>query len=127
MRWDLEALATDELWYGLRALHCLNSSGNWELRIDFTFDNGTYSFIHYNYFRMGPATDNYQLSISGFTGITLTDPFTTINKQQFSTYDRDNDQWSSGNCAVYGHRSTAQVDDGIEAVFLSTSTTTMGT
>ena len=53
---------------------------------------------------MGPATDNYRLSISGFTGVTPTDPFTThnINGQQFSTYNRDNDQ-SRANCALNGH------------------------
>ena len=95
---------TDELWYGLRALNCLTNSGNWELRIDFTFSNGTKSFMHYNHFRVGPTTDNYRLSMSGFTGITPTDPFTTynINRQQFTTYDRDNDVWS-GNCALDGH------------------------
>ena len=60
---------TSELWYGLHALNCLTSSGNWELRIDFTFSNGTKSFMHYNNFRVGPATDNYQLKISEFTGI----------------------------------------------------------
>jgi len=51
---------------------------------------------------VGPATDNYQLSISGFTGITPTDPFSTrdINGQQFTTYNKDNDQWSGGNCAL---------------------------
>ena len=53
----------NELWYGLRALHCLTGSGNWELRIDFTFSNGTKSFMHYNNFIVGPAIDNYQLSI----------------------------------------------------------------
>ena len=26
---------TGELWYGLHALHCLTSGGNWELRIDY--------------------------------------------------------------------------------------------
>ena len=95
---------TGELWYGLRALHCLTSSGNWELRIDFTFSNGTKSFMHYNKFRVGPASDNYRLSISGFTGITPTDPFTAypINGMQFTTYDRDNDKWP-GNCALNGH------------------------
>ena len=84
---------TGELWYGLRALHCLTSRGNWELRIDFTFSNGTKSFMHYNHFRVGPPTDKYRLSISGFTGITPTDPFSTVplNGQPFSTLDRDND------------------------------------
>ena len=52
---------TGELWYGLRALHCLTQHGKWELRIDFTFDNGTKSFMHYNHFSVGPATDNYRL------------------------------------------------------------------
>ena len=96
---------TGELWYGLRALHCLTSSGNWELRIDFTFSNGIKSFMHYNHFRVGPASDNYQLSISGFTGITPTDPFTThnINNLQFSIYDHVD----SKNCAIKGHGSTA--------------------
>ena len=60
--------------------------------------------MHYNNFRVGPAADNYKLNISGFTGITPDDPFTTynINGQQFTTYDRDNDVWP-GNCALNGH------------------------
>ena len=96
-----------ELWYGLRALHCLTQQGRWELRIDFTFTNETKSFMHYNHFKVGPATDNYRLSISGFTGITPTDPFTTynINRQPFSTYDRANDPDKV--CAVGGHGSRA--------------------
>ena len=64
--------------------------------------------MYYNHLRVGPATDNYRLSISGFTGITPTDPFTThdINGQQFSTLDRDNDG-RSGHCALKSHGSTA--------------------
>ena len=99
---------TGELWYGLRALRCLTQQGKWELRIDFTFSNGTKSYMHYNHFKVGPATDNYRLSISGFTGITPNDPFThSLNGQQFSTYDRDNDKWSGGHCALNGHGSRA--------------------
>ena len=65
--------------------------------------------IHYNHFRVGPATDNYQLSISGFTGITPTDPFSThpLNRQQFSTLDRDNDVHRGVHCALKSHGSTA--------------------
>ena len=97
-----------EFWFGLNAMNCLTSKGDWELRIDFTFSNGTKSFMHYNHFRVGPPYDNYRLSISGFIGITPTDPFTThsLNGQQFSTYDRDNDGWRR-NCAFGGQGSTS--------------------
>ena len=92
---------TGELWYGLRPLHCLTNQGQWKLRIDFTFTNGTKSYLSYNKFAVGPANSQYQLSISGFTGIT-TDPFTTysINGMKFTTKDRDNDHDNSLNCAV---------------------------
>jgi len=92
---------TGEFWYGLRSIHCLTSNGRWELRIDFTFRNGTKSFLHYQQFSIGPAQDQYRLSISGFDSVGLTDPFTTygsMNGMRFSTFDRDNDFWSS-NCA----------------------------
>ena len=93
---------TGELWYGLHPLHCLTNQGQWKLRIDFTFTNGTKSYLSYNKFAVGPANSQYQLSISGFTGIT-DDPFTThnINNMKFTTKDRDNDQWSN-NCALSG-------------------------
>lgn len=93
-----------EFWYGLEAMHCLTNRENFELRIDFIFANKTKSYMHYNHFRVGPAADNYRLNISGFTGITPTDPFYAfpINGREFTTYDRDNDLWS-GNCALDGH------------------------
>ena len=91
---------TGEFWYGLHPLHCLTNQGQWKLRIDFTFTNGTKSYLSYNNFAVGPANSQYQLSISGFTGPT-DDPFTTysLNNMKFTTKDRDNDQWSR-NCAV---------------------------
>ena len=92
---------TGEFWYGLRPLHCLTNQGQWQLRIDFTFTNGTKSYLSYKHFSVGPANSQYQLSISGFTGIT-TDPFTThsLNGMKFTTKDRDNDKYGSKNCAV---------------------------
>ena len=93
---------TGEFWYGLRPLHCLTNQGQWEMRIDFTLTDGTKSYISYSSFKIGPASSNYQLSISGFNGITSSDPFSdhTLNGMPFTTKDRDNDQWSSKNCAV---------------------------
>ena len=92
---------TGEFWYGLRPLHCLTSQGQWQLRIDFTFTNGTKSYLTYKSFSVGPANSQYQLNISGFTGVT-TDPFsissTPLNGMKFTTKDRDNDN-SDINCA----------------------------
>ena len=72
-----------------------------ETRIDFEFKNKTRSYLHYNEFKVGSATDEYPLTIGGFTGITPTDPFGLHprNGMKFSTYGNNNDQ-SSGDCAV---------------------------
>ena len=96
---------TGEFWYGLRPLHCLTNHGQWQLRIDFTFTNGTKSYLSYKSFSVGPANSQYQLSISRFTGIT-TDPFTRLNGMKFTTKDRDNDKYYR-NCAVIGTGSNA--------------------
>ena len=90
---------TGELWYGLRPLHCLTSQGQWQLRIDFTFTNETKSYLSYKSFSVGPANSQYQLSISGFTGVT-TDPFAYVNGMKFTTKDSDNDKHGA-NCAVH--------------------------
>ena len=91
-----------EFWYGLKNVYCLTQTGQWELRVDFEFKNKTRSYLHYNAFKVGSTTDEYPLTISGFTGITPTDPFAVggHNGQKFSTYDNDNDKDSSHNCAV---------------------------
>ena len=90
-----------EFWYGLKNMNCLMQTGQWELRVDFEFKNKTRSYLHYNVFKVGSATDEYPLTISGFTGITPTDPFSTHspNGKKFSTYDNDNDKHSE-NCAA---------------------------
>ena len=99
---------TGELWYGLRPLHCLTNQGQWQLRIDFTFTNGTKSYLSYKNFSVGPANSQYQLSISGFAGVT-TDPIAgthSLNGMKFTTKDRDNDKWGR-NCAVSAHGGNA--------------------
>ena len=95
---------TGEFWYGLRPLHCLTNQGQWQLRIDFTFTNGTKSYLSYKSFSVGPPNSQYRLTISGFTGVT-TDPIIgrySLNGKKFTTKDRDNDDWGR-NCAVSAH------------------------
>ena len=97
-----------ELWYGLKAIHCLTKVGRWELRVDFEFKNKTRSYLHYNVFKVGSANEEYPLTIGGFTGITSTDPFAPHHQAKFSTYDNDNDIWP-GNCAA---RAVLATDNG---------------
>ena len=93
-------LKSSKFWYGLKALHCFTQRGKWELRIDFQFENKTWSHLHYKTFSVGSTSKEYPLIIGGFTGITPDDPFVThpLNGQRFSTVDNDNDKRSS-NCA----------------------------
>jgi len=87
-----------EFWYGLKNMNCLTQTGQWELRVDFEFKNKTRSYMHYNTFKIGGASDEYPLTINGFTGITSSDPFAYSRGAKFSTYDNDNDH-SGFNCA----------------------------
>ena len=96
------------------ALNCFMEKGQWELRIDFQFENGTRSYVHYTNFSIGRASEEYPITIGGFTGITPADPFVAhpLNGQRFSTSDNDR---NSGNCATsYGsgwwHNSCYQIN-----------------
>ena len=92
---------TGKFWFGLNALHCLTSQGQWDLCIDLKLTNGTIIYLPYNKFAVGSATEQYPLTISGFTGYT-TDPlysnFTpassgaALNTMKFTTRDQDNDR-----------------------------------
>ena len=103
---------TGEFWFGLNAPHCLTSQGHWELRIDLKLTNGTTIYLPYNKFAVGPVTEQYPLTISGFSGYT-TDPFLShqsptdhggaLNTMKFTTRDQDNDLNSDRNCAIPAH------------------------
>ena len=92
---------TGSFWFGLHAMHCLTSQGQWELRVDYKFPNGTMGYLSYSKFRVGPASEQYQLTYSGFTGYT-NDPMSgrySAWDMKFTTRDRDNDLAHSYNCA----------------------------
>ena len=93
---------TTEFWYGLAAMNCLTQRGQWEMRVDYQFNNKTWSYLHYNQFSVGSASKEYPLTIGGFTGVG-TDYFTSepLNGMKFSTFDNENDKRSHSNCAAY--------------------------
>jgi len=41
---------TGEFWFGLKALHCLTSQGNWEMKFEFLLPNKSTSYLHYKVF-----------------------------------------------------------------------------
>jgi len=88
-----------EFWYGLDAIHCLTETGQWEMRVDYQKKDKTWSNYHYNQFSVGSASEEYPLTIGGFTG-EGDDGFARHNRMKFSTPDKDNDKWSS-NCAAH--------------------------
>ena len=94
-----------EFWLGLRELHQLTQSGKWVLRVDLVDFEGNSAYALYDSFYIGDAESNYTLSIGSYSG-TAGDSMAgspiqvSLNNMQFSTYDRDNDFWSEGNCAA---------------------------
>ena len=91
---------TTEFWYGLEEIYCLTQRGQWEMRVDYQKNDKTWSYLHYNQFSVGSASEEYPLTVGGFTGV-ATDLFALgpLNGMKFSTPDNDNDKWSR-NCAA---------------------------
>ena len=90
-----------EFWYGLEEIHCLTQRGQWEMRVDYQFTNNkSFSYLHYNQFSVGSASEEYPLTFGRFTGLG-TDwlGIHQLNGRKFSTPDNDNE---ASNCAVYG-------------------------
>ena len=96
---DLEG----DFWAGLKLMNHLTQRGQWEIRVDFQNNDNTWSYIHYNQFSVGSASEEYPLTITGYTGVSG-DYFTTGNEPainaRFTTYDNDNDAAGHVNCAI---------------------------
>ena len=91
-----------EFWAGLKLMNALTQRGQWEMRVDFQNTDKSLSYLHYDQFSIGSASEQYSLTITGYTAISG-DYFTAGSQPaanaKFTTYDNDNDAWS-GNCAV---------------------------
>ena len=89
-----------DFWAGLELMHTLTQRGQWEMRVDYQKNDKTWSYLHYNQFSVGSVSEEYPLTVVGFTEVG-TDWFTThpVNGMKFTTPDNDNDKWNN-NCAV---------------------------
>ena len=86
-------------WLGNDLLSQLTVNGSYKLRFDLQFLNLSWSFAEYSSFVVLRETHNYRLHVSGYSGNAV-DRLRHHDGMMFTTYDRDNDQRSSGNCAV---------------------------
>uniref|UniRef100_A0A671PGG1 Uncharacterized LOC107661460 n=2 Tax=Sinocyclocheilus anshuiensis TaxID=1608454 RepID=A0A671PGG1_9TELE len=94
-----------EFWLGNDKIHLLTKAKNISLRIEIEDFEGIKEYAHYDHFYVANESQQYRLSIGGYSG-------TAGNAMQFSknynhdqklftTPDRDNDQYPSGNCGAY--------------------------
>ena len=93
-----------EFWYGLESMHCLTQRGQWEMRVDYQKNDKTWSYAHYNQFSVGSASEEYPLSVGGYSGVNLnlflpTSRNDILNQMKFTTPDNDNDK-DSNNCGI---------------------------
>ena len=82
-------------------MHCLTQSGQWEMRVDYQKNDKIWSYLHYNQFSVGSASEEYPLTVGGFTGVG-TDHFAShpLNGMKFSNADNENDKRSGSNCVA---------------------------
>ena len=60
-----------EFWYGLESIHCLTQRGQWEMRVDYQKNDKTWFYLHYNQFSVGSASEEYPLTVGGYSGSIL--------------------------------------------------------
>ena len=94
-----------EHWLGLEKIHCLTTrTARTEMRIDMADFRGDKKYAYYNFFMVGNAASKYKLQVAGYSGtagdsILYSSSGHNLTGMAFSTYDNDNDLWSSNNCA----------------------------
>ncbi|XP_072529931.1 fibrinogen-like 2a [Salminus brasiliensis] len=94
-----------EFWLGNDRIHLLTKAKDMVLRIELEDFEGVREYAKYDQFYVANEFLNYRLSLSGYTG-TAGDAMhfsKHFNHDQrfFTTRDKDNDMYPSGNCGAY--------------------------
>lgn len=96
---------TGEFWLGNDKIHLLTKSSNMMLRIELEDFKGVTEYATYDQLYVANEFLKYRLSIGGYSG-TAGDALhfsKQYNHDQkfFTTHDKDNDRYPSGNCGAY--------------------------
>lgn len=94
-----------EFWLGNDMIHLLTRGREMVLRIQLEDFEGLKAYATYEHFSVASEQEKYRLSIGAYSG-TAGDALhfsRTFDHDQkpFTTHDRDNDQYPSGNCGAY--------------------------
>ena len=90
---------SDNYWLGNELLSQLTRNNGYKLKFDLQSRNTSWYYAEYSTFRVLTEADNYKLQVAGYSGNAGRDALKYQNGMMFSTYDRDNDLWSS-HCAA---------------------------
>ncbi|XP_037110150.1 flocculation protein FLO11-like [Syngnathus acus] len=98
-------LSGGEFWLGNEYIHLLTRGRDMTLRVELQDLSGVARYAEYEHFRVASERMRYRLTVGGYSG-TAGDAlrFSSTydhNNQAFTTPDRDNDRYPSGNCGAY--------------------------
>ena len=91
---------TAEFWLGNDKIHRLTASRPSSLRVELEDWNGVKAYAKYGTFNISDEQAQYRLEVGSYSGTARDSLAWYHNNMAFSTKDRDNDRWSSVNCAV---------------------------
>uniref|UniRef100_A0A667XE51 Fibrinogen-like 2a n=1 Tax=Myripristis murdjan TaxID=586833 RepID=A0A667XE51_9TELE len=94
-----------EFWLGNDHIHLLTKAKDMILRIELEDFEGVREYAKYDHFYVANEFLRYRLSVSGYSGtagnaISFSKQF-NHDQKFFTTPDRDNDMYPSGNCGAY--------------------------
>ncbi|KAF7707553.1 probable serine/threonine-protein kinase DDB_G0282963 isoform X1 [Silurus meridionalis] len=94
-----------EFWLGNDKIHWLTTTKAMALRIELEDLDGIKEYAQYDQFHVANESQYYRLTIEGYSGTAgdamLYSKKFNHNQKNFTTPDRDNDQYTSGNCGAY--------------------------
>lgn len=89
-----------EYYLGNELLHRLTSSRLYAIRLDMELTSGRQEYATYEQFRVNPEKNRYSTYVLGSRAGSWSSCFSYLGGRSFTTFDRDYDSYSNGNCAA---------------------------